>query len=119
MRTFKKFLEMAGRNSIPAPIKSKMGNEIGVIVKGFHDKIPLSNIFAIIEKYGYQPVQEDGTPWSGFLTGGAECGSEEAKNQRATIDIVRKEDNMPMNNALILMWCKMPSGRYEVVCYVS
>ena len=119
MKTFQQFVEMARVGAIKPAIKSKMNNEINSIVHGFHDKIPLSPIFAVLEKLGYQAVQEDGTPWSGMLVGGAECGSEGSRNQVATIDLVRKEDNAPMNNALYLSWCKMPSGRYEVVCYVS
>lgn len=119
MTTFKQFFEMAGKNNIKGAIKSKMGNEIGAITKGFHKEIPLGKIMAVLEKYGYELVQEDGTPWSGFLVGGAECGSPEATRQRATIEIVQKADRTPMNNALILMWCKMPSGNYEVVSYIS
>ncbi|MCK9458360.1 MAG: hypothetical protein M0R80_01800 [Proteobacteria bacterium] len=119
MKTFQQFMEMARVAAIKPAIKSQMNREINAIAKGFHDKIPLSPIFAVLEKLGYQAVQEDGTPWSGMLVGGGECGSEQSRSQVANIDIVRKEDNTPMNNALYLSWCKMPSGRYEVVAYIS
>jgi hypothetical protein len=119
MKTFNQFYVEMASNSIKSGIRSKIGNEIGTITKGFHKQIPFSAIQGVIEKYGYELVQEDGTPWSGFLVGGAECGSPEAAKQRATIDIVKKDDRTPVNNALILMWCKMPSGNYEVVSYIS
>lgn len=120
MKTFSQFLTEMAQNSIKQGVRNKMGEEIGKITRGYHDSIPFQQIQKVIEKYGYQLVQEDGTPWSGFLLGGKECGSMEANNQRASIDIVRKEDKMPMNNNLILMWCRMPeSGRYEITAYIS
>jgi hypothetical protein len=119
MKTFQQFMEMARTMVIKPSIRSQMNREIHAITQGYHDQIPLSKIFDVLTKLGYQPVQEDGTPWSGMLVGGAECGSEQARSQVATIDIVRKEDNATMNNALYLSWCKMPSGRYEIVSYIS
>jgi len=120
MKTFKEFLaEMAQSVSIKQGILRSIGKEINAITKDYHQNIPFQQIKEVIEKYGYQLVQEDGTPWSGFLMGGAECGSPEASRQRATIDIVRKEDKMPMRNSLVLIWCKMPSGSYEITAHVS
>jgi len=120
MKTFKEFLaEMAQAVSIKQGILRRIGEEINAITRDYHKQIPFRQIQEVIDKYGYQLVQEDGTPWSGFLMGGAECGSAEASQQQATIDIVRKEDGMQMRNSLVLMWCKMPSGSYEVTAYVS
>ena len=67
----------------------------------------------------YVPVQEDGTDWSGLLSGGAECGSDRASNQRAQIDIVNLDTRQSINSRLIISWCKMQSGKYEVIAYLS
>jgi hypothetical protein len=109
------------RKSIPANIKSKINKEIHAL-GNYHLEIPLQQIMDICEKYGVVLLQEDGTKWGGFLLGAKECGSEEARNQRANFELgVRKEDGqyIPANNAINLTWCTMQSGKYEIVCYLS
>jgi hypothetical protein len=57
-----------------------------------------------------------------MLLGGAECGSEEARKQYANIPIAGKnaEGKWCMTtDSLHLQWCRMQSGKYEVVCYLS
>ena len=57
-----------------------------------------------------------------MLVGGAECGSDESSQQVANFDLAFSQNGglEPIANAaLYLSWCKMPSGRYEVVSYVS
>tara|TARA_Y100000310_G_C20506196_1_gene726536 strand:+ start:549 stop:923 length:375 start_codon:yes stop_codon:yes gene_type:complete len=102
--------------------KSKLNNAISALTQGYHDEIPLGGIFDVLKESGVIPVQEDGTEWSGMLVGGAECGSDETRNQVANIDLAVQGDGglVPIPNAsLYLSWCKMQSGRYEVVSYVS
>lgn len=41
-------------------------NELG---KKYHDAIPLNRICQNLEKNGFLLLDEDGTPWSGFLVG--------------------------------------------------
>jgi hypothetical protein len=82
----------------------------------YFDKIPLQTIFDILSKYGVIALQEDNTPWDGFLVG-----------KSATVDfplapIDSKEGDMytPFGNAsLRLQWYKMPSGRYEITAYIG
>jgi hypothetical protein len=119
MKTFQKFMEMASRRSLTSKESKIANNLISAATKGFLEKIPLNDIFDALKQIGVHAVQEDGTPWSGFLTGGAECGSRDAEKQRANLDLVRTDDGTPLNNTLVLMWCKMQSGNYEVVSYVS
>ena len=91
-------------------------------MKGWHDSIPLSDVFLALSWEGLVPIQEDGTRWAGVLAGGAECGSDEARGQHADIPIAGKNANnlWCMTTAMLhLSWCKMHSGRYEVVCYLS
>jgi len=107
--------------SIPANIRRKINNAIHDL-GNYHQEIPLQNIFDICKQYDIVPLQEDGTVWSGFLIGGKECGSEEAKDQIAHFDLaIRGEGGkyIPANNMICLTWCKMTSGKYEIVCYVS
>jgi hypothetical protein len=74
-------------------------------LNGYFDEIPLDAIFyAVKDKIG-QVVQEDGKPWEGFLCG--ETGS-------TFFDIAGFRWGK-----LRLTWYKMPSGRYEIVTYIS
>lgn len=107
--------------SIPANIRKKINNAIHDL-GNYHQEIPLQNIFDICKQYDIVPLQEDGTHWSGLLVGGAECGTEKARDQIARFDLAtRGEDGrfIPANNIIWLSWCKMGSGKYEIVSYVS
>ena len=87
----------------------------------YHDKIPLGSIFDILKNNGVMPIQEDGTYWSGMLIGGKECGEEGTKDQVALIDLAINVNGqyLPCKQGLSLSWCKMPSGKYEIVAYVN
>ena len=106
--------------SIPPTIKRRINNAIHDL-GNHHNEIPVTEIFEICEQNGVVPLQEDGTYWSGMLLGGAECGSEKARNQYANLElaVLIEGEYVPSNNALSINWCKMGSGRYEVVCYVG
>ena len=119
MIKFKDYLEMARQGVLSAKEKRQVNIKIHGITTGYHDKIPLQDLFDALAEIGVHAVQEDGTPWKGMLIGGAECGDERTHNQVVNFDLVRTADNSGLNNALYLSWCKMPSGRYEVVSYVS
>jgi hypothetical protein len=93
-----------------------------LITNKYFDKIPLQDIVDICLANGVVVLQEDGEIFKGFLIGGAECGSPEAEKQYAEFELAtRKEDNTHQiaKNLLLLRWCKMPSGRYEILCHVS
>lgn len=85
-----------------------MQAKLAELGRGYHDKIPLNEIFGHVRATGYEPVQDDGSPWSGFLTGA---------DGRAVIPLTR--DGKPTKASLTLSWHKMPSGRYEITPYVS
>ena len=119
MRTFKQFVEMASLKSLTNAEKRKANNKIYAVTSGFHDKIPIKDLFDALAEIGVHAVQEDGTPWSGMLIGGAECGDERTRDQVVHFDLVRTENGSPLNNSLYLSWCKMPSGKYEIVSYLS
>lgn len=117
MKSFHQYLEARG-NELSTKEKSLINKRIADISSNYHEKIPLDDIFAALREFQVSPVQEDQTPWSGMLLGGKECGHPEAVKQRATIDLMR--NGQVLNHSdLLLMWCKMPSGKYEIVSYVS
>lgn len=71
---------------------------------GYFDEIPLPGIFQIVKIFAGQVVQEDGTPWSGFL-----CGA--AGSARFNVEGYRFH--------LMVSWYLMGSGRYEICAYVA
>ena len=89
-----------------ALVRRKIGNKLYEVTKGYHDLIPLNDINNVLKEHGYQLLQEDKTPWSGFL-----CGAD----SNCLFDI--GDDK---GSRLWLSWYKMPrSGRYEIVCYLT
>lgn len=83
----------------------KAANKALKPLNGYFDEIPLDAIFYAVKDTIGQVIQEDGRPWEGFL-----CGEEGS----AYFDI---EDFR--YGKLRLNWYKMPSGRYEIVTYIS
>lgn len=71
---------------------------------GYFAPIPLSEIFEVVKTFAGQVVQEDGTPWSGFL-----CG--EAGTARFAVKGYRFH--------LVVSWYLMNSGRFEICAYVA
>jgi hypothetical protein len=78
--------------------------------KQYHKHIPLGDVLDAAKASGLDPVQEDGTPWSGFLTGA---------DGRATIALVDRKTGKPSKRALSVQWHRMPSGNHELNAYIS
>lgn len=102
---------------MPAQHRNKLNNEISGMIGSPLREIPLGDMDMALRRYGYLLVNEDGTPWGGFLTG---------REGRAKFDIGvlgTQDDNqihqMVDNAMLVLTWYKFDTGRYEVVAYVS
>lgn len=87
-----------------------INNYLYQVGKKYHDKIPLNDIFAKCKEHGYEAVQEDGTPWSGFFVGA---------EGHATIDLKEIATDKLSRHTLSVSWYRMQSGRYEVTAYVS
>ena len=79
------------------------------IGKSYHEHVPLGIMFGYLNEEGIIATQEDGTQWSGILSG---------KEGRATIDLAGPEGPI-VNSMLVLSWYRMDSGRYEVVAGLS
>lgn len=102
---------------IPKKIKSKINKELGVISSYKWDSIPLDKIFESLHREGYYPLQEDYTPWSGFLCGRdgqmfLEIGYGKQDDRGIFTTIIK-------NACLAVSWYKFETGRYEVLAYVS
>ena len=124
--------------AIKPAIRKAMNSKIHDL-GNYHVEIPLQQIFDILAEFNTIALQEDGKPWSGMLIGGAECGSDKARDQYANFQLAHKpsddvymynpfgDDSFKMPNGgyklakqgLLLTWCKMSSGKYEIVSYVN
>ena len=80
-----------------------------IVTNKYFKEIPLDEIFEALEKIGLIAVQEDGTRWSGFLTG----ASGQAHIRLAF------EGKLVDNSLLALSWYKTDKGHWEVVAYLS
>jgi len=120
---FKKYFQLSNEKIDNKSAKRILQKEISELLKPtYFEQIPLGKIFDVFKKYNIYATQEDGTEWSGMLMGGADCGSNKAQDQRATFDLASKDrfgKLSPINLAFYMTWCKMPSGKYEVIGYVS
>ena len=82
--------------------------DLRAISSQYWKAVPLKEIFQAVEQRGYQPVQEDLTPWQGLLTG---------RNGRADINLAKSGKMQTLY--LHLQWYRMESGNYEVTAYIS
>lgn len=107
--------------SLPFNVKKRLNDRISDLlspknVTEYFRQIPLASIGKILKNDKIIMVQEDNTEWSGMLLG---------KDGRAKIDLAPMntkdgEFYTPYTNTvLVLTWHKMPSGKYEVLSYVS
>ena len=94
--------------TLPNKVRNNINIQLQELGKRYYEKIPLQDIFSVLEKENIIPVAEDGTYWSGLL-----CG----RNDVAYINL--KKLGEKVNSFLVLMWYKMDSGKYEIVSYIS
>ena len=91
------------------PNPKELSSRLSAISKTYHDAIPVKNILDHASENGFEAVDDDGTKWSGILTG---------RDGRAKIDLKEKQSGK-VNNGIALQWHKMESGRYEVNAYMT
>jgi len=94
------------------PVRSKINKRIAQVVKPvYFEEIPLEDLFVACEAEELQPVDEEGSRWTGFL-----CGAQGT----AMFELCDMATRELINNArLVVQWYKMQSGRYEIVSYVG
>lgn len=114
---------------LPQSDKRAIGEELGLINRTYWESIPLKEIFDTLERHGVVPLQEDGTKWSGFLSGAKECGSG-SENQRALFRLALRNQEGAWelsSSTLSLTWCTINRSseangykpKFEIVSYVS
>lgn len=94
---------------IKASVRRRVADGFQIITKDYHFEIPLDCLFEVLRREGINPVQEDGSPWSGFL-----CG----EDGRAYFDL-QGQDGRSLDYVLVVTWHRMESGRWETVAYLS
>ena len=102
-------------------MKKKMNKKIYKVLKPTYFKeIPLQDIFDILEEHNFVPLQEDNTYWSGMLMGGV-SKTEQVQFPLGVKDLEDDQGKYPVitNAELQLTYYKMPSGKYEVISYIS
>ncbi len=82
-----------------------------VLKPTYFECIPIDRINAVLRAAGLKLLQEDGTPWSGFLCGAASETLFEVGDGNGRETVVEDAH-------VRLAWYKMPSGRYEITGYV-
>jgi hypothetical protein len=111
-------------------LSSKHRNAINTAIRGlgdYHQKIPLQQIIDILTANNVIILQEDGTPWEGFVMPTGECGETDSagksKNCPFHFELAYKSDGnvkyLPCQNQLIMTACTMPSGKLEVICELT
>jgi hypothetical protein len=104
-----------------ASIRSRINKDLHKLLKPTYFKlIPLDKIFNVLDKHGIVVLQEDQTEWSGFLTGGIKSTVQVhfLLGWKDSMDEDKRYQVIP-NMALNLSYFKMPSGKFEVISYVS
>jgi len=97
--------------------KKKLSSDLQNFLKQTYFKdIPLKQIQEIFEKHGAILLQEDNTPWEGFIFGKSGHTSFEIGDKNSKVSVFYT----PFSNTLfVLTWHKMDSGNYEIVGYLS
>ena len=82
----------------------------------YSQSIPLSDIFDILECFGYVPIMEDRTLWQGIICG--ENGRMQLQLAFCDADTFGYDVLTTIDNSIIITWYRMQSGNWEVMSYV-
>jgi hypothetical protein len=96
------------KQAVRRPLISRLHKEVNSL---YHSGIPTDQIDAILRTRGFMLCCEDGTPFSAFFCGESSC------TLLHFADVATGE--MVVNCYLSLSWHQMPSGRYEIVAYLT
>ncbi len=123
MSIFKEIIStLLNESAEDLPLKAPMRRELTKLLSDlispkfktrYFPKIPLDDISKILATKNVHIMQEDNTPWSGFLMGAR-------GNESFALAFKIGNRYVPINNSvLVLSWYKMQSGNYEINAYVS
>ena len=116
---------LTAKNRLSVKDRKRVNKQIHVFTKPIYfDTIPLDGLFSILQNEGIVVIMEDNREWQGFL-----CG------ESADVNFVLADQTKPEtpdwgseftvynhvieNVELRLTWYRMPSGRYEIVAYLT
>jgi len=95
--------------TLPSGVRRKISGDMSKFLSNsYFREVPLKKMFGILEKHKVTPIDDDGTYWSGFLTG---------RDGRASIGLAYNGGTVK-NASLQVQWHKMDSGNYEVNAYM-
>jgi len=104
---------------LSADVKQRVNRDLFKL-ETYHDYIPLTEIFNILKRGGVVVLQEDGTLWSGMLTGREGHTQFDVGSDALPVDVDGCDHyDAYTNSSLVLSWYKMESGRYEIVSYLG
>jgi hypothetical protein len=109
-------VDLAGEQvKIPNNTKKFLNGKLADLCRIYYKGIPLDELFNLLRGSYIEPIQEDGDIWSGFLTGA---------EGRTTFELAMLDNNSgeykPVKDCVLsLSWYKMPSGKFEIVAYLS
>ena len=87
----------------------KLNDAFYLMGRVYHKEIPLEHILKLVKGARLIPIQEDGTPWEGFL-----CGS----TGKACIELMRNDTKEILKKCLQLSWYRNASGNFEIIAYI-
>lgn len=108
---------------MPARVRARVRKEISeALSESYYKEIPIQEIDDVLRKHGYLLIQEDYTPWNGMLVGtNAMAFFRIGQIEGAVETQYSKEKLYPQvsNTGIQMTWYKMPSGKYEIVAYLT
>jgi hypothetical protein len=114
--------EWVSKRKLSSSERNKANKEIQkVLKKTYFSSIPLNEIEKALNKFGLTMIAEDYKGWSGFLTGGVD------KTEQVYFDLGWMDEKGLIDNTfkvvpnamLAMTYYKMPSGKYEVIAYIT
>jgi Zn-dependent peptidase ImmA (M78 family) len=86
--------------------------------RSYHDDIPIDSITNALEQNNLLLIQEDGKKWAGFISTQGDCGHD---NAPMVFDLGVDLGNgyVLCKSQLVMTICTMPSGKLEMVAYLS
>jgi hypothetical protein len=109
----------------PPPVNAADRNRLNASVRAavpenYYPNIPMDQLREAMKMEGYVPLQEDGTEWAGmFLGSEGETFIPMGKLSEGRMLHGLATYKPVSNSGLRMTWYEMPSGKYEIVKYIT
>jgi hypothetical protein len=106
---------------IDAKTRARLNRVVqNAVPENYYEQIPLGTIQETLKTQGYVLLQEDGTEWSGMLLGSEAEAFFEMGSFEGAVSLNGEPTFPKVNNSgLRMTWYQMPSGKYEIVKYIT